>query len=180
MSPEQVSRLNDHLDSRSYDAGEEIYAAGGTETDEMLLIASGSISLFTGRPPGEVHRIAALSAGMTLNEIAMISRQKRIATSRTDTEVIAWALNRGDLRRLREEDPDLVGTLMENFIKMLAIRAEADRAVAVHDLTVADAFQLAAAIAWRASPERRREFISLDRQLAERARREGIDCPLQG
>jgi len=60
-----------------------------------------------------------------------------------------------------------------------AIRAEADRAVAVHELAAADAFRLAAAIVWRASPERRRDFISLDRQLAERAQREGFDCPLQ-
>ncbi len=60
-----------------------------------------------------------------------------------------------------------------------AIRAEADRAVAVHELAAADAFQLAAAIAWRGPPDNRRDFISLDRQLADRARREGFDCPLQ-
>lgn len=61
-----------------------------------------------------------------------------------------------------------------------AIRAEANRAVAVHDLTAADAFQLAAAIVWRDFPDRRRDFVSLDRRLAEQARREGFDCPLQG
>ena len=60
-----------------------------------------------------------------------------------------------------------------------AVRAEADRAVAVHELTAADAFQLAAAIAWRGPPDNRRGFVCLDRQLAERARREGFDCPLQ-
>lgn len=60
-----------------------------------------------------------------------------------------------------------------------AIRAEADRAVAVHELTAVDAFQLAAAIVWRGSPDNRRAFMCLDRQLADRARREGFDCPLQ-
>ena len=60
-----------------------------------------------------------------------------------------------------------------------ALRAEAGRVVAVHELTAGDAFQLAAANTWRRSPDNRRRFMCLDRQLTERARREGFDCPLQ-
>ncbi len=122
MSPEQVARLNRRLEPRTYAAGEQIYSVEDTETDEMLLVASGSISLFAGQTASELHRIATLPAGMTLNEIPLISRRSRLGTSRADTEVTAWALSHESLDQLRAEDPDLVCTLLENFLKMLAVR----------------------------------------------------------
>jgi glutaminase len=122
MSPEQVALLNQRLEPRSYAAGEQIYSVDAGEVDEMLLVASGSISLYRGEPAGGAPRIATLSAGMTLNEVPMISRRPRLGTSRADTEVTGWALSHESLQQLRAEDPDLVCTLLENLLKMLAVR----------------------------------------------------------
>ena len=122
MSPDQVSRLNQHLEPRSYAVGEQIYAAEDDDVDEMLLVSSGDVNIFAGETTGGRHRIATLPAGMTLNEVPVISRKSRLGFSQADTEVTAWALSNESLQQLRAEDPDLVCTLFENFLKMLSVR----------------------------------------------------------
>ena len=122
MSPEQVARLNHRLEPRTYAAGEQIYSIDDTRTDEMLLVASGKISMYAGRKPAGARRVATLSAGMTLNEVPMIGRAPRLSSSRADTEVTGWALSHEGLEQLRAEDPDLVCSLLENLLGMVAVR----------------------------------------------------------
>jgi hypothetical protein len=55
-----------------------------------------------------------------------------------------------------------------------AVRAQAERALAVHPLRAADALQLGAALTWRREPSRRTELVCLDECLRDAAWREGF------
>ena len=55
-----------------------------------------------------------------------------------------------------------------------ALRARAERALAVHPLRAGDALQLAAAITWRGDSSERHEFVCLDERLRDAASREGF------
>ena len=74
------------------------------------------------RVGGDHRRVATLSPGMTLGEVAMLSGGERIGTSVADTRVAAYVLESGDLEVLRSTDPSLVAILFENLIKMMAVR----------------------------------------------------------
>jgi hypothetical protein len=54
------------------------------------------------------------------------------------------------------------------------VRQQALRALGLHQLRAADAFQLAAALVWAESRPSGRHFVSLDRRLREAARAEGF------
>jgi predicted nucleic acid-binding protein len=54
------------------------------------------------------------------------------------------------------------------------VRLRADRALAVHVLRAADAFQLAAALLWSRGETAGRDFVSFDRRLRDAASREGF------
>jgi predicted nucleic acid-binding protein len=58
-----------------------------------------------------------------------------------------------------------------------AVRDRAMRLVRVHPLRAADAFQLAAALAWVDDSPRDQVLVTLDRRLAEAARLEGFSLP---
>lgn len=122
MSQEQIALLAEHLDHRDYGSGEVIYDESEGEVDEMLLVTAGKISILIGDGEGGHSRVATLSPGMTLGEVAMLSGRSRIGTSVADSRVAAYVLEVGDLEVLRERDPALVATLFENLLKMMAVR----------------------------------------------------------
>lgn len=122
MSPEQIALLARHLDHRQYEAGDVIYDETETRVQEMLLVTAGKISILVRAGDGEFRRVATLSPGMTLGEVAMLSGGERIGTSVADTAVSAYVLETGDLEVLRAADPSLVAILFENLIKMMGVR----------------------------------------------------------
>ena len=67
----------------------------------------------------------------------------------------------------------LAGTWSE-LLPSDPLRAQAERALAVHPLRAADALQLAAALTWRREPARSAEFVSVDERLRDAASREGF------
>lgn len=124
MSPEQIALMARHLHHREYEAGHAIYDETETEVDEMLLVTAGKISILLPTADGGRERVATLSPGMTLGDVAMLSRRSRIGTSLADTRVAAYVLEAGDLEVLRAADPSLVAIFFENLLKMMAVRAE--------------------------------------------------------
>jgi len=123
MSPGQIQLLAEKLEPRSYSAGERIYGPDEGEADEMLLLTSGQVSILYETGEGAVQRIATLTPGMTLGEVAMLNRNPRMGVSRADTDVTALALGRDALDCLREEAPDLVAAFFENLLRMFEVRA---------------------------------------------------------
>jgi predicted nucleic acid-binding protein len=108
-----------------------------------------------------------------------------------DAAVVAWWASRVEcvsaLRR-REREGILDGAGIRQALAVLEIlagewaevapaprvRAEAERALAVHPLRAADALQLAAATVWRDDSGVPHEFVCLDERLRDAASREGF------
>jgi predicted nucleic acid-binding protein len=73
----------------------------------------------------------------------------------------------------------VLAALAETWVELLpseAVRATAERLLAVHALGAADAFQLGAALAWCGGQPSRHEIVTLDIRLRDAASREGFDA----
>ncbi len=110
---------------------------------------------------------------------------------REDPDVIVWALTRVELlsalARRRREEPESAPQLLaarrdllgawEQWSEVTAVelvRRHAERVVETHSLRAADALQIAAALVAAEGDPTTFEFVSLDRNLAEAAEREGF------
>jgi predicted nucleic acid-binding protein len=110
---------------------------------------------------------------------------------REDPAMVVWWGSRVEcvsaLRRLERKDQlaasaarealSLLDTLAGAWSEVLpseALRAEAERALAVHPLRSTDALQLAAALTWRGGPARPAGLVCLDERLRDAASREGF------
>ena len=110
---------------------------------------------------------------------------------REDPDVIVWALTRVELlsalARRRREEPESAPQLLaarrdllgawEQWSEVTAIelvRRHAERVVETHLLRAVDALQIAAALVAAEGDPATIEFVSLDRNLAEAAEREGF------
>ena len=74
---------------------------------------------------------------------------------------------------------EFLRTLTDEWTEVLPstrLKFHASRLMATHPLRAADSIQLAAAIAWRADPTSRPEFVCLDDRLTDAASREGFSC----
>lgn len=91
------------------------------------------------------------------------------------------------MRRMREGDLAPAGyraarrvltALAETWVELLpseALRATAERLLAVHSLRAADAVQLGAALAWCGGRPSGHGVVTLDSRLRDAASREGFD-----
>ncbi|MGK2955085.1 MAG: glutaminase A [Solirubrobacterales bacterium] len=121
MTLPQIEKLAGLLERRTYEAGTRIYEQVG-HVEEMLFVVKGNINTLAAGSDGNPHRLATFSAGMTIGEVAMLSERRRLGFSEAADDVIAWALTRKDLANLQEEDPALVCVLLENMMKLIAMR----------------------------------------------------------
>lgn len=111
---------------------------------------------------------------------------------RVDPEIVVWSFSRTEvvstLRRLerrKQLTTRETTTAIARFARVVAtfseitafegVRDRAERVLAAHDLTAADALQLAAAIVLVAEKPKRRAFVTADERLAVAARAEGFD-----
>ena len=72
---------------------------------------------------------------------------------------------------------DLLALLAQSWAEVLPtakLRAAAERVLALHPLRAADAFQLAAALAWTRGDPAGAEFVCLDERLADAGHRQGF------
>lgn len=111
--------------------------------------------------------------------------------ARSDRAMVVWWGTRVEcssaLRR-RERAGALSAASVQRSFKLLeelasdwsevapveAVRARAERALAVHALRAADALQLAAVLTWRGEAIAPRELVSFDDRLRDAASREGF------
>jgi len=109
-----------------------------------------------------------------------------------DPAVAVWWATRTEClsaltRRMREGEIAPAGyraarrvlaALAETWVELLpseALRATAERLLAVHSLRAADAFQLGAALAWCGGRPAVHGIVTLDSRLRDAASREGFD-----
>ena len=94
ISPADLALLEGRLEHRFFAAGDYLMRAGEL-VSELLLITSGVVSETIELADGGVRRVATLSAGMTIGELALLTGGERIGDARADTEVECHALNLG-------------------------------------------------------------------------------------
>jgi glutaminase len=126
LGPQQLDRLTALLERREYEPGSRIY----NEDDpvhEILFVTRGTINVLGSGPDGEARRFATLSAGMTLGEIAMLGHSHRIGYCEAAGEVVAWSLSEDNYARLREQDPETLTLILENTMRILALRIQGIR-----------------------------------------------------
>ena len=121
MDQEGIEKLAALLERREYPAGTRIYEQVG-HVEEMLFVVKGNINVLADGGDGVEHRVATFSSGMTLGEVAMLSQRRRLGHVDAADDVVAFALSQEDLKELRAEDPGLVCTLLENMMKLIALR----------------------------------------------------------
>ena len=126
VSAEDLTLLEGLLEHRFFAAGDYLMRAGEA-VGELLLITSGVVSETVDLPEGGVRRVATLTAGMTIGELALLTTGARIGDARADTEVECHALPAGALAGLRELDANLRAILLRNLLEIVAARSARTR-----------------------------------------------------
>jgi predicted nucleic acid-binding protein len=112
-----------------------------------------------------------------------------------DPSVVVWWATRTEcvsafMRQLRDRSLNAAAERQaRQVLRMLAkawseiqptetLRGTAERLLAVHSLTAADAFQLAAALQWCQRETQDMFFVTFDDRLSDAAHKEGFTVPL--
>jgi glutaminase len=130
VSAADLTVLEGLLEHRFFAAGDYLMRAG-EPVSELLLITRGVVSETVTLADGGVRRVATVTAGMTIGELALLNRGPRIGDARADTEVECHALPADALAGLRELDANLRAILLRNLLEIVAARS----ARIGHDLT---------------------------------------------
>ncbi len=134
VSADDLTLLEGLLEHRFFAVGDYLMRAGEA-VSELLLITRGVVSETVVLASGGVRRVATLTAGTTLGELALLTGGPRIGDARADTEVECYALPADALAGLRELDANLRAVLLRNLLELVAARSARTR----HDLaTLAD------------------------------------------
>jgi glutaminase len=121
ISAADLTSLEGLLEHRFFAAGDYLLRSG-EPVGELLLITRGLVSETVTLPDGGVRRIATVTAGMTIGELALLNRGPRIGDARADTEVECDALPAEALAGLRELDANLRAILLRNLLELVATR----------------------------------------------------------
>jgi glutaminase len=122
ISAADLALLEGLLEHRFYAAGDYLMRAGET-VSELLLITRGVVSETMELADGDVRRVATVTAGMTIGELALLNRGPRVGDARADTEVECHALPAEALAGMRELDPSLRAMLLRNLLEIVAARS---------------------------------------------------------
>ncbi len=118
----ELERLAEVLTRREFAAG-EVICREGEEGDRMWLLAKGSVSVRLISADGHVNlRIASLSRGTTIGEMALIEQARRSATIVADEHVVCYELFRHGYARMLAEYPAIATKLLTNLSRELARR----------------------------------------------------------
>ena len=118
----ELERLGELLTRREFAAGDTI-CREGEEGDRMWLLAKGSVSVRLISADGRMNlRIASLSRGTTIGEMALVEQARRSATIVADEHVVCYELLREGYTRLLSEHPAIATKLLANLSRELARR----------------------------------------------------------
>jgi glutaminase len=121
ISASDLAVLERLLEYRFFAAGDYLMRTGEA-VRELLLITSGVVSETVAGAGGDARRVATLTAGATIGELALLSGGPRIGDARADTEVQCHALPAEALAGLRELDAGLRAVLLRNLLESVAAR----------------------------------------------------------
>ncbi|HST37946.1 MAG TPA: glutaminase, partial [Conexibacter sp.] len=115
LSGEQLAQLAALLRPRSFTAGELIAGVGGQAT-EVFLLMRGELSTSVPLPDGGRRRLATLTPGWTIGEMAVLGEGARTADTRGDTDGDLLVLAADDFHALADSNPPLHAALLRNML----------------------------------------------------------------
>jgi len=118
----QVTGLQRLLARRRFERGEQVVRTGD-RADALFLITRGHLSVSRELPDGRSRRLATVSAGMTLGELAIADRDTRTADVWADTPVECFVLTADAFDELGRTDPALKCVLLENLLRIASRHA---------------------------------------------------------
>ncbi len=118
LAPEAVARMRPYLVVRRWAAGETVIHRGDP-ADELFLVTSGDASASVGLPAGGRRRLATVTAGGVLGELAFLGAERRTADVVADSQLEAWVLTREAFDKLGRFEPALKATLLENLLRIV-------------------------------------------------------------
>jgi CRP-like cAMP-binding protein len=119
LSPRALTEVEQHLRLARYRRGDTLVSAGDGAGD-LFLLTSGQVSVIVELPGGRSARLATLSAGMSLGEIAVLTGAARTADVRADTAVECYVLPKSAFDKLAETNVAARLQIIENMGRKLA------------------------------------------------------------
>lgn len=110
LSPEEVSRLAEGAESRTYAPGESIIRAGEAG-DSMFVVNRGAVEVRISSSGGKARTVASLDEGDFFGEMALFTGEPRTANVVATGETEVLEIGHQALKRLFESNPDLVESL---------------------------------------------------------------------
>jgi glutaminase len=122
LAASQITALQPVLERRRFEHGEQV-VRNGDRADALFLITRGHLSVSRELPDGGSRRLATVSAGMTLGELAIAGRGTRTADVWADTPVECYVLTADAFDELGRTDPALKCVLLENLLRIASRHA---------------------------------------------------------
>ncbi|HEY5144830.1 MAG TPA: glutaminase A [Solirubrobacteraceae bacterium] len=123
LSAEQTAAVIEHLEPRTYAAGELVQPAG-EPASELLLITAGALSIMLELEDGGERRLDTIAPGMLVGDLAIAGGGPRTTSVRADTDVECFAFRPGSLERRADGDPALRAALLANLVRIAGRRAD--------------------------------------------------------
>jgi sulfate permease, SulP family len=114
LDPAAIASLERFVEMRRYAAG-EVLCREGDSADTMWILARGSVSVRLARGNAETRRVAGLSVGTTVGEMALLEGGRRSATIVADEDVECFAITATALQALVERHPAIALRLLVNL-----------------------------------------------------------------
>ncbi|MNH98341.1 cAMP receptor protein [compost metagenome] len=113
----ELSQILGKLNQIVLPAGAVLFQQGD-EGDRMYMIQSGKIELFLALPDGKSQRLAVLSEGDTLGEMALLTGEPRSAMAKAATDIQLYEIDAATLQVLIEDK----ASISAYFIRLLSER----------------------------------------------------------
>ncbi len=113
LSAERLAEVSGELERRSLDAGQVLFNQGDAG-DELFIVQDGCVAIFAPSidRPGQEKPLRLFKAGDLLGEMALIDRQPRSLSARTEEPTHLLVLRGDSFRRLVRDDPAVAVAVM--------------------------------------------------------------------
>lgn len=118
---ETLAALEQHMEQRSFKAGERIFARGDTG-DELFLIRRGAVRILLPIDANLMHHLGTFGRGAFFGEMAFLDGEPRSADAVAFSDVELYVLSRRTFDAFSEEHKRAALALMEGIASVLASR----------------------------------------------------------
>lgn len=105
---------NSEVVRETYKPGEYVFFEGDIDY-HFYIVESGTVQIFTKAADGRRIDIAAVGAGDSFGEFALLDRKPRSASAQASTETVVFKISEKGYEQLLAELPVWAGTMLKSF-----------------------------------------------------------------